>query len=62
VHYLAGDDPACLSAPALLRLVPDVRERDVYLCASSRMSDAVRASLRDAGLPPDYLHEERFAF
>jgi predicted ferric reductase len=62
VHYLAGDDPDCLSAPALLRMVPDLSRRDVYLCASPRMSDAVRASLRDAGLPPECLHEERFAF
>jgi predicted ferric reductase len=60
--YLLGRDPDCLSAPALLRLVPDLADRDVYLCASPRMSDAVRASLHEANLPPERLHEERFAF
>jgi two-component system sensor histidine kinase MprB len=36
--------------------------RDVYLCGPPRMADAVRSSLRDAGLPAENLHEERFAF
>jgi ferredoxin-NADP reductase len=60
--YLVGAGHDCLSASALLRVVPDLAERDVYLCASPRMSDAVRTSLRQAGLPTEYLHEERFAF
>jgi ferredoxin-NADP reductase len=60
--YLVGADHNCLSAAALLRVVPDLAQRDVYLCASPRMSDTVRASLRDVGLPAEYLHEERFAF
>ena len=62
LYYLVGDDATCLSAPSLQRLVPDLAERDVYLCASPRMSDAVRASLDRAGLPAEQLHEERFAF
>jgi ferredoxin-NADP reductase len=44
------------------RLVPGLPERDVYLCGPPGMADAVRGALRDAGLPPQYLHEERFAF
>ena len=44
------------------RLVPDVAERDVYLCASPGLSRAVRTALRDAGLPARRLHEEVFAF
>ena len=60
--YLIGADHDCLSAPAMLRTVPDLAQRDVYLCASPRMSDAVRVSLREAGLPAECLHEERFAF
>jgi ferredoxin-NADP reductase len=62
LFYLVGTDHDCLSAPALLRGVPDLAQRDVYLCASPRMSDAVRMALREAGLPAEYLHEERFAF
>lgn len=51
-----------LTAGNLLRLVPDVARRDVYLCASPALSAAVRAALRQAGLSPRYLHEEAFAF
>ena len=46
----------------LRRLVPDVADRDVYLCASPRLAAAVRSALRGAGLPRRRLHEEVFAF
>ncbi len=62
LHYLVGNDADCLSASGLRRLVPDLTERDIYMCASPRMSDAVRESLHEAGLPAGQLHEERFAF
>lgn len=51
-----------MTAHNLLRLVPDVAERDVYLCASPALSAAVRSALREAGLPSRLLHEEAFAF
>lgn len=46
----------------LLRLVPDLAERDVYLCASPALSAALRAGLAEAGLPLRHLHEEAFTF
>ena len=46
----------------LLRLVPDVADRDVYLCAAPRLSRAVRTTLREVGLPARRLHEEAFSF
>ena len=51
-----------MTAANLRRLVPDVADRDVYLCASSRFAAAVRSALRAAGLPRRRLHEESFAF
>ncbi len=49
--------------PALLHwLVPNLLDRDVYLCGPPGMADSVRDALRDAGLPADRLHEERFDF
>ena len=60
--YLLGPDREPLSPGGLLRMVPDLAERDVYMCGSPRLTDAVRASLSTAGLPADQLHEERFAF
>jgi predicted ferric reductase len=62
VRYLVDADPECLSAPALLWHVPDLRDRDVYLCGPPALAGAVRKSLRAAGLPAEHLHEERFAF
>jgi predicted ferric reductase len=62
VGYLLGPDREPLSAGGLRRMVPDLVERDVYMCGSPGLTDAVRRSLRIAGLPPEHLHEERFAF
>jgi predicted ferric reductase len=62
VAYLLGADREPLSAAGLRRLVPDLVERDVYMCGSPGLTAAVRGSLREAGLPPEQLHEERFNF
>jgi predicted ferric reductase len=62
VLYLVGSQGEALTPAGLQRLVPDVAERDVYLCGSPRLTATVRASLRQLGLPPTQLHEERFAF
>ena len=61
VHYLTGD-VGPLSAELFTRLVPDLVDRDVYLCGPPGLAGAVRQSLRDAGLPDGRLHEERFDF
>ena len=62
VCYLVGDRPDCLSAPALLWYLPDLAERDVYLCGPPGMADVVRTWLAVAGLPAGQLHEERFSW
>jgi predicted ferric reductase len=66
LHVLVGDhrdrQAADLLTPAHLQtLVPDVAERDVYLCGPPAMADAVARSLRRAGVPRRFLHTERFA-
>jgi predicted ferric reductase len=60
VAYLLGEDRTSLTPEGLHRLVPDVADRDVYLCGPPGLSDAVRAALRSAGLRAEQLHEERF--
>jgi predicted ferric reductase len=60
VVYLLGANRDLLSTRSLTRLVPDLSDRDVYLCGPPGMSAAVRRSLLRAGLPPAQLHEERF--
>jgi len=58
-----SSEPALeMTGRTLRRLVPDVAARDVYLCASPGLSQAVRTALQDAGLPRRHLHEEVFAF
>jgi predicted ferric reductase len=52
IHYAAGD--------TLLALVPDIAERDVYVCGPPEMVDATRASLHAAGVRR--IVTERFAF
>jgi ferredoxin-NADP reductase len=66
VEYVIGDhrDPAArdlLSAEHLRGLVPDLAERDVYLCGPPGLVDRIVPDLRDAGVPGRQLHVERFA-
>jgi ferredoxin-NADP reductase len=64
VHYVVGRrtelraDP--LGAKALLRLVPDLRTRDAYVCGPPGMTYTVLESLRTLGVPPRQMHAEEF--
>ena len=60
IGYLLGDDATLTDPAALLLAVPDLAARDVYMCGSPGFTEAVRAALDAAGLPPEHLHEERF--
>ena len=51
-----------LGPVGLQALVPDVRQRDVYICGPVPMMQHVEASLRTLGLPPRQIHAERFAY
>jgi predicted ferric reductase len=62
VKYLLGKHRQVLSAPALEAAVPNLAERDVYMCGPPKLTSALRKALRAAGLPPSQLHEERFSF
>ena len=68
VHYLVGQrgsaamprDP--LDARGIVTLVPDVLERDVYVCGPASMMRATEAALRTLGVPRRQVHAERFAY
>ncbi len=65
VVYLVGpstDAANEMSAGALKRIVGDLSDHDVYLCASPRLAGRVRDSLMLGGFPRHQLHEERFSF
>jgi predicted ferric reductase len=66
LHYLVGPPKRGandhLSPQRLRALVPDVAERDVFLCGPGPMMDATRRSLVQAGVPARNIHSESFAF
>lgn len=49
-------------ATALRHLVPDIAERDVYVCGPTPWMDAVVAAARDCGVPDAAVHTEQFAY
>ena len=49
-------------AEALLALVPDLAEREVYVCGAAEWMDLVIAAAREAGVPSEAIHHERFAY
>ena len=56
-----GDDRTDrLGLPALRRAVPDIRQRDCYVCGPPAMVDVVCRRLRLLGVPDDQVHRERF--
>jgi len=66
LHIVSGDHRTdegrgLLSAAHLQELVPDLAEREVYVCGPPAMAEAVRASALEANVPSRYLHTERFA-
>lgn len=55
---LTGRDP--LGSHSIQAMVPDVAERDVFLCGPNLMMQAVTASVIGLGVPPGRIHRERF--
>jgi predicted ferric reductase len=66
VHYLLGSRTAGSAgqlAPAhLLRLVPDLAEREVYLCGPDELIGDLARDLRKAGVARAAVHFESFTF
>jgi ferredoxin-NADP reductase len=65
VHYVVGDHrgegASLLSPEHLVELVPDVAERDVYLCGPAGMTAALERTIRAVNVPRRRLHVEKFA-
>ncbi len=67
VHYLIGrrrpDRQGDLFSPrSLERMVPDLYQRDIYVCGPESMIHHVQRSVRALGVPRKQIHAERFAF
>lgn len=62
-HELVGPrSVARVDAPTLARLVPDLAQRDIYVCGPEALSDAVRAAAHGLRVPASRVHVEEFAF
>jgi predicted ferric reductase len=66
VSYVVGDHATeegrnLLSPQHLKELVPDIAERDVYICGPVAMIDSIVPNLRQANVSRRHLHVERFA-
>jgi predicted ferric reductase len=66
LHLVVGDHrderhAELLSAGHLRQLVPDLAERDVFVCGPPAFTDRTRRDLRAAGVPRRRIHAERFA-
>jgi ferredoxin-NADP reductase len=59
---MRGPHGLVLGPRHLAALVPDVRRRDAYVCGPPGMTDAVRRTLTQLGVPTARIHTERFAF
>ena len=67
VHVLSGRTGAGtppnrpFDAANLAALVPDIAERDVYVCGPPAMTETVMQSLRELDVPRPQVHAERFS-
>jgi predicted ferric reductase len=66
LHYIVGDhvtgDGQHYLSPGHLReLVPDIVDRDVYVCGPPGLTDIVTRHVREAGVRRSHIHAERFA-
>lgn len=67
VNYVISDDPSWtgerghIDEKLLKRLVPDLIEREVYLCGPPIMMTKIRKYLKNLGLPRRLVHFEKFS-
>jgi predicted ferric reductase len=63
LHELIGSrHKVRLTARTFGHFVPDIAERDVYICGPAGFADEVMAAARKLGVPDDQIHTESFGF
>lgn len=51
-----------IGASSLLRLVPDISRRDIYVCGPGGFNESIVTAASRIGIPMENVHEERFSF
>jgi predicted ferric reductase len=59
---IGNDRTDQLGVPQMRKLVPDIAERDVYLCGPPPMIEALRRRLASLQVPATRIHYERFEY
>jgi predicted ferric reductase len=59
---LGPRDRLSVTAGTLRRAMPDVAERDVFICGPDDFTSSIAAACREAGVPASRIHHESFAF
>jgi predicted ferric reductase len=60
--WLPADAGHLTDVEGLRHLVPDVDQRELYLCGSAGWMKAAERAALDAGVPREHVHLERFAY
>ena len=60
-EVVAGSEQGRLDQPTLQKLVPDISQRDIFLCGPPPMMIALRNAMVDLGVRKSQIHFERFA-
>jgi ferredoxin-NADP reductase len=58
---LKGRETGLIDQALIQRLVPDVADRDIFLCGPPVMMTGVKSALVNLGVPSDRIYSERFA-
>ena len=63
LHVLPGSRRLYpLDSAHLLKLVPNVRESEIYICGPTSLTDLIRASAHELGMPKNRVHSEIFEY
>jgi predicted ferric reductase len=65
VHYLIGPPGSAADVfvpDRLAAVIPDIADRDVFVCGPAGFTEAAGRALRQAGVPAGRVHAERFQF
>ena len=58
---VSGAEFGRLDKETLAKLVPDITDRDIFLCGPPPMMIALRKAMIELGVPKKHIHFERFA-
>jgi predicted ferric reductase len=67
IHHVLSDEElpgyshGYITKDIIQKLVPDIAERDVYLCGPPAMASAIRKAVAELGVPKKLVHFEKFA-